>query len=53
MTSETCARLIVHGAAKRQRKVYRSSRGKIGQWIKLIAPGFVDRIALNAIEKGE
>jgi len=53
MTSETCARLIVQGAAKRQREVFMSTRGKIGQWVKLIAPGLIDRIALKAIEQGE
>ena len=53
MTSETCARLIVRGAAKRQREVYMTLRGKIGQWVKLIAPGLIDRIALKAIEQGD
>jgi hypothetical protein len=28
-------------------------RGKLGQWLKLIAPGLVDRIALKAIREGK
>ena len=27
-------------------------RGKLGMWVKLIAPGLVDRVARNAIEVG-
>ena len=27
-------------------------RGKMGMFLKLVAPGLVDRIARNAIEKG-
>lgn len=53
MTSETCARMILRGAAKRQREIILSTRGKLGPWARLIAPGLIDRIALRAIEKGE
>jgi short-subunit dehydrogenase len=53
MTSETCAQLIIDAAAKRRREVYMSMRGKFGQWIKLILPGLIDRIAWKAIEKGD
>lgn len=52
MTSETCARLIIEGAAARKRQVIMSNRSRFGQWLKLIAPGRVDRIARRAIEKG-
>jgi hypothetical protein len=27
-------------------------RGKLGMWLKLIAPGLVDRIVRKAIEEG-
>jgi hypothetical protein len=27
-------------------------RGKVGQWIKLIAPGMVDNIARRAVARG-
>ena len=29
-----------------------TARGKVGQWLKLIAPGLVDRIAKRAVETG-
>lgn len=52
MTAETCARLILAAAARRRREVVMGLRGKVGLWLKLIAPGVIDRIALRAIEKG-
>jgi short-subunit dehydrogenase len=52
MTAEECARRIVKAAARRRREEIMGLRGKIGQWIKLIAPGLVDRIALRAIQRG-
>jgi len=52
MTAEECARLIVKAAARRQREEVMGLRNKVGLWIKLIAPGLVDRIALRAIQRG-
>lgn len=52
MTTEECARIMLRAMARRQRQVIMTPRGKIGQWLKLIAPGLVDRIARRAIESG-
>jgi NAD(P)-dependent dehydrogenase (short-subunit alcohol dehydrogenase family) len=52
MTAETCARLILDGAAARKRELILSGRGKLGLWLKLLAPGLVDRIARKAIDQG-
>jgi short-subunit dehydrogenase len=52
MTAETCARLILEGAARRKRELILSGRGKLGLWLKLLAPGLVDRIARKAIRQG-
>jgi short-subunit dehydrogenase len=52
MTSEQCAANIIRTAAKRRREEISTIRGKLGQWIKLISPGTVDKIAARAIEKG-
>ena len=52
MPVETCARLIVQAMSRRQREMVMTLRGKLGQWLKLIAPGLVDRIALQAIQSG-
>lgn len=52
MTAEECARLILPAVAKRKRELVMTPRGVVGQWVKLLAPKLVDRIARNAIEKG-
>jgi short-subunit dehydrogenase len=52
MTPEECARQIVAAMAARRRELVMTARGKVGQWIKLVAPGLVDRIAKKAIEQG-
>lgn len=52
MTAETCARLTLRAAAQRRRELVMTGRGKVGMWLKLFAPGVVDRIARRAIEEG-
>lgn len=52
MTVEKCVDLMIPVIASRKREVVMTFRGKIGMWIKLIAPGLVDRIALKAIRSG-
>lgn len=52
MTLDTCARLILAAAAARRRELVMTRRGKIGMWLKLLAPGLVDRSARRAIEQG-
>ncbi len=49
MTAQACAKMILRAAARRERLVITSLRGKAGRWMKLIAPGMVDRIAAKAI----
>jgi len=52
MSVEDCARRIVKAIENREREVVMTARGKMGQWLKLIAPAVVDRIAKRAVEKG-
>jgi short-subunit dehydrogenase len=52
MPVETCARLMVAAMTRRKREVVMTLRGKLGQWLKLIAPGLVDRVASQAIKSG-
>lgn len=52
MTPEKCARQTIQAMAGRRRELIMTMRGKVGAWIKLIAPGVVDRIARRAIEQG-
>jgi short-subunit dehydrogenase len=50
MPVEECAALIVAGMERRRREVVMSAKGKLGRWLKLIAPGVVERIALAALK---
>lgn len=52
MEADTCARLILEGAARRRRELVMTRRGKLGMWLKMVAPALVDRIARRAIEEG-
>jgi short-subunit dehydrogenase len=52
MSAEICAQLIIQAAASRKRELIMTWRGKVGLWVKLIAPGVVDRVAKKAILEG-
>jgi short-subunit dehydrogenase len=52
MQPPECAAIILQAAAQRKRDEVMTLRGKLGIWLKLIAPGLVDRIARQAIQKG-
>jgi len=51
MTADECAVHIIRGIEKRQRLVLMTARGKIGRWLKLLAPSLIDRIAAKAIRQ--
>jgi hypothetical protein len=42
MSVEECARLIIDGMQSRQREVVMTAKGKLGRWLKLLAPGVVE-----------
>jgi short-subunit dehydrogenase len=52
MGVEECARIIARAIERREREVVMTARGKIGLWLKLLAPSLIDRIARRAIERG-
>jgi short-subunit dehydrogenase len=52
MSVEDCARRIVTAMERRDREVVMTARGKIGLFLKLLAPSLIDRIARRAVEKG-
>jgi short-subunit dehydrogenase len=52
MSVEDCARRIVTAMERREREVIMTARGKIGLFLKLIAPSLIDRMAKRAIEQG-
>ena len=52
MSVEECAGLIVSAMRSRKREQVMSFRGKLGRWMKLIAPAKVDAMARAALAKG-
>jgi short-subunit dehydrogenase len=52
MSVEECARITVAAIEARKREVVMTARGKMGAWLKLIAPTVVDRMAKRVIEQG-
>jgi short-subunit dehydrogenase len=53
MTVEKCVDLMLPAIQKRKRELVMTLRGKVGQYLKLVAPGLVDNIARRAIEAGK
>lgn len=51
MPVDVCARIILKAVAKRKREVVMTFQGKIGLWVRLIAPKFVDEIARRGSEE--
>ena len=52
MSVEECARITAAAIEARKREVVMTARGKMSAWLKLIAPGVVDRMAKRVIEQG-
>jgi short-subunit dehydrogenase len=52
MGVEECAAITLKAIERRQREVVMTARGRIGLFLKLVAPGLIDRIARRAIETG-
>ena len=53
MTAERCAAEIIAAMEKRQRLMLGSLRGRVGRWVRLVAPGLIDRVALKAAREGK
>jgi short-subunit dehydrogenase len=51
MSAETCAKLIRRAVLRRERLLVTSLRGRVGRWVRVIAPGLIDRIAARAIAR--
>ena len=50
MRVDHCVRLIIEGMQARKREVVMTTAGKLGRFIKLLAPGIVERMAMNALK---
>ncbi|MEO7386390.1 MAG: SDR family oxidoreductase [Gammaproteobacteria bacterium] len=53
MSPKECARQILVAIRRRSRDLVMTPRGKLALWLKLLAPGLVDRIARRAIEQSQ
>ncbi len=53
MPVETCARLIVQAAGQRRRELVMTALGRLGLWVRLIAPGLVDRITSRYMNRDD
>lgn len=52
MTAAACAAAILRAARRRQRLVLLSARGKLGRYVRVVAPGLIDRLAVRAVARG-
>ena len=50
MTSAECARLTVEAMERRERLLLTSLRGKLGWWLRVIAPRKLEAMAAKAIK---
>ena len=50
MSVDACADIILRAIENRQREEIMTLKGKLGQWVKLISPAFIDRLAKKAVE---
>jgi len=46
-----CASLIIGGMQGRRREVVMTTKGKLGRWLKLLAPGLVEKLAMAALKE--
>lgn len=51
MPVDVCARLILDGTLARRRDIVMSAKGRIGRWLKLLAPSVVDRLAVRSLHR--
>ena len=50
MRVEECAGLILQGMARRDHEVVMTAKGRLGRWLKLVAPARVESMALAALK---
>jgi len=50
MSVDECVRIIVRAIERREREVVMTTKAKLGMWLKLVAPGAVDKIAARAVK---
>ena len=53
MSAEECAARIVAAMTRRKRLSVLTLRGRLGRFVRLVAPGLIDRIAEKAVREGK
>jgi short-subunit dehydrogenase len=51
MPVQECARLILDGMERRRREIVMTTKGKLGRFLKLIAPGVIEKMTLAALKE--
>jgi short-subunit dehydrogenase len=51
MSVDECVRQMLDAMQSRKRELIMTAKGKLGVWLKLVAPGLVDNMALKALKK--
>ncbi len=51
MSVDECVRQIVAAMRRRDRELVMTARGKLGLWLRLVAPGLVDSLARRAVRE--
>lgn len=51
MTARECASQMLAAMTARKRELVMTARGRLGLWLKLLAPAMVDRMALKALKQ--
>jgi len=52
MTVAECTRQLLDAAERRDRELVMTARARVGLWLKLLLPSFVDRMAAKAMSRG-
>jgi len=53
MSVEQCVQLLVKAMERRKREDKQTMKAKLGPWLKLIAPGLVDKVAQKTVHSGK
>jgi len=51
MSAAECAQQMLAAMTARKRELVMTTKGRLGQWLKLLAPAMVDRLALKALKQ--
>lgn len=53
MTADKCAAAIVRAMTQRRRTLVMTVKGRLGRFVRLVAPGYIDDLAERAVREGK